>query len=49
MCDKVILKTGGTLLFVLDCYKNRKMYNRAVDIYAHALECVPDCYTTNMQ
>ena len=31
---------------VPDCYKNQKMYDKAVDNYPHALEFVPDCYMT---
>ena len=46
MCDKVILKNSGTLMFVPDCYKYQKMGNKAVDNYAHALDFVPDCYKT---
>ena len=37
MCDKVILKNSGTLMFAPDCYKNQKRCNKAVDNYAHAL------------
>ena len=31
-------------MFVLDCYKNQKMCNKAVDNYLHALEVVPDYF-----
>ena len=34
------------LIFVPDCYKNKKLCNEAVDNYVHALEFVPDCYKT---
>ena len=40
MWDKVILQNGGTLKSVPDCYKNKKTGNKAVNIYANALECV---------
>ena len=33
MCDKVILENGGILMFIPDCYKNQRMYNKAVDTY----------------
>ena len=45
MCDKVILENNGTLKSVPDCYKNKKMYNQAVNNYAHALEFVKSFYT----
>ena len=45
MCDKVILKNGGMLMFITDCYK-QNMCNRAVDNYAHVLGSVLDCYKT---
>ena len=41
MCDKSILENGGALESVVDCYKNQKMYNKAVDNYAHAIEFCP--------
>ena len=37
-----MLENGVTFKFVPDCYKNRKMRNKAVDNYPHALEFVPD-------
>ena len=46
MCDKVILENGGTLNFVLHCYKNQEIFNKAVDNYLHALHFVPDCFMT---
>ena len=46
MCDKAILENGGTLKPVSDCYKNQKMCNKVVDNYPHALDFVPECYTT---
>ena len=45
MYNKVILETGGMLIFVPDCCKNRKICDN-VDNYAHALGSVPDCYKT---
>ena len=42
--DKVVLENGGTLMFVLNCYKNHKMCNKAFNNYDHALEFVPDSY-----
>ena len=42
MCDKVILENGDMLKFVSHCYKNKKMYNNAVDNYAHTVELIPD-------
>ena len=36
MCDKAILKDGGTL--------NQEMCNKAVDSYPHALEFVTECH-----
>ena len=44
MCYKVILENGGMLMFVPECQKNKKMWNKAVDNYPHALEFVFDCY-----
>ena len=44
MCNKVILKNGGTLKSVPHCYKIEKVSNKAVDNYVHALEFVPNCY-----
>ena len=46
MCDKAVLENGGMLKTVPDCYKNKKIRNKAVDNYARALEFVPDCYKT---
>ena len=42
MCDKAILRNSGTLKFGPDCYKNSEMCNKAVDIYPHVLEFVPE-------
>ena len=39
--DKVIPENDGTLRFVPHDYKNQKMFNKAVDNYAHALEFPP--------
>ena len=44
MCEKAVLKNGGTLKSVPDCYKNQEMCNKAVDNYRYALEFVPKCY-----
>ena len=44
MCNKAILESGGTLVCVQ--YNTQKMCDKAVDNYVHALEFVPDCYTT---
>ena len=33
MCDKSISENGGRLKSVLDCYKNPKMCNKAVNNY----------------
>ena len=32
MCDNAILENGGTLKPVPDCYKNKKMCDKTVDI-----------------
>ena len=40
MCDKAILENGETLTSLLDCYKNQKMFNKAVDNYFYALKFV---------
>ena len=49
MCDKFILESGRTLMFVPDCYKITKMRNKINDNYAHVLEFVPDCYQTQIR
>ena len=46
MCEKYVLENCGTLTFVLDNYKNKKMCNQAVDNYVDALEYVPECVKT---
>ena len=46
MCDKAILKNCGTLKPVIDCYKNSKISNKAVDNYPQVLELVAECYKT---
>ena len=38
LCDEAILGNGGTLESVTDCYKNKKIYNKAVDNDPHTLE-----------
>ena len=35
MCNKAILKNGGTLQAVPDWCKTQRMYNKAVDSYTH--------------
>ena len=42
----LFLENGGALKFILDCYKNQEMCNKAVDNYPHALKFVPECYKT---
>ena len=42
MCDNVILENGGMVITVPNCYKNKKMCNKAFDNYARALEFVPN-------
>ena len=38
------------LIFVTDCWKNQRMFNKAVDNYAHVLEFVSDwCNTQKMR
>ena len=44
MCDKSILKNGGTLKSVPGSYKNQGMCYNAVDNYHHALVFVPEWY-----
>ena len=46
MCHKAILKNGGTLESVSDCYKNQEICNKAADNYPHALEFVREYYKT---
>ena len=36
MCDKVIIKNGGMLRFIPDCYKDQQLCYNAADNYAHA-------------
>ena len=42
MCDKVILKNGGMLIFIPDCCKDQNMCNKTFDNYPNALKFVPD-------
>ena len=42
MCDKAVVENGGTLQFVPDNYKNKKMCNQAVDNDVYALKYVPE-------
>ena len=44
ICDIVIRENGGSSMFIPDFYKNKKMYNKGIDDYPHALELFPDCY-----
>ena len=46
MCDEAFLENVRILRHVLDCYKNHEMCNKAIENYPHALEYVPECYTT---
>ena len=46
MGEKAILEYYETLKRIPDCYKNKKMDNKAVDNYPHALEFVTECYKT---
>ena len=46
MFDIAIQENAGTLKPVPDCYKNQKMFNKAVDNYLHALEFVSEFYST---
>ena len=45
VCDKVLLENDGMINSVTD-YKNKKICNKPVDSYAHALELVQDYYNT---
>ena len=47
MCHKAILGNGETLKSVLYYYKNKKMCNKGVDNYSHALKFVPEGYETH--
>ena len=42
MCYKVILKIVN--MFTLDCYKDKKICNKAVNNHAWPLRSVSDCY-----
>ena len=46
MCDKVILKNAGMLLFIPDHLKDQNICNKAFDDFTHALGSVPNCYKT---
>ena len=37
LCGKTIVENSGMLMFFPECYKNKKMRNKAVDNYAHVL------------
>ena len=34
------LENGAVLVFILQCYKDKKVFNKAVDSYYHALRFV---------
>ena len=40
------LNAVGRLNLTVNCYKNQKVHDKAVDYYTRALEFVPDCYNT---
>ena len=44
MCNKIILENGGTLMSVLDFYKNQEMCDKAVDTHPFTIKYVPKCY-----
>ena len=46
MCGKVILENGEKLESVSDCYKNKKICDKAVDNYHYAFKFVPDSCIT---
>ena len=46
MCNNAVVENDETLMYVPNCYKNKKMRNKVVDNYAHVLKLVPDCYKT---
>ena len=46
MCNRAILKNGGTLGSIPTQYKTQKMCNKTVDNHAHALELVSERYKT---
>ena len=46
MCHEAVLKNGGALNSVPDCYKNQEMCNKVVDNYPHTLDFVRECYKT---
>ena len=43
MCHKITPENGGMLEFIPDCYKNRKMCDKAVVNYSYPLKSVPSC------
>ena len=42
MCNKAILKNGGTLEFVHERYKSQEMYDKAVNTCLFVFVSVPD-------
>ena len=48
MCGETIVENGETLKSIPKCYKDKKMCNKAVDKYPHALEFefVPEWFLT---
>ena len=37
---------SGMFRFIPDCYKNQKVWDKAIDNYSHALEFIPDWCNT---
>lgn len=46
MCKKITIENGVMLGFLPDCYKDKKICQKAVDNYVHASWHVPNCYNT---
>ena len=46
MCNKAILKNGGTLEFVHERYKSQEMYDKAVNTCLFVFVSVPDRWKT---
>lgn len=46
MTDKIVLKSGKTLRFVPDYYRNQSTCIKAAHKYSHELKFAPDCYKT---
>ena len=43
MCDKVIIKNAGMLMFISDFYKDHNMCNKVVNNYSHTLKFTSQC------